>query len=645
MIVGTAGHIDHGKTALVKALTGTDADRLAEEKARGITIDLGFAYADLGGGAITGFVDVPGHERLIHTMLAGAGGIDLALLVVAADDGIMPQTREHLAILSLLGVPRALVALTKADLADAGRRADLIAVITETLEGTALAGAEVVPVSALTGEGIAALTQRLIAAEAEITARQTDGPFRMAVDRSFTLSGAGTVVTGTVISGRVAVGDAVTVSPSGLTARVRAIHAQNRPAAQGLAGQRCALNLAGESITKEAIHRGDVIVAPTLHAPTSRIDAMLRVLPSEPKAIGTWFPARLHSHAAEAGARIVPLGDPIAPGAEGPVQIVLDRPLAAAIGDRFILRDVSASRTIGGGQFLDLRPPARKRRTPERLALIAAAAHPDPARALVGMLEVAPVEPVGFARDRALSPAALARATQGSAPLGPVIVSARMRADLSMQMQNALAAFHEANPDLPGMGRERVRLTLTPRLPKEAFLALVRDEVAAGRAGQDGAFLRLPGHAVRMSPADEALWARVRPVLLGEMRYRPPRVRDFATDYGIDERDMRRVLRLTQRMGWTDQIANDHFFARPVTAQMVAILRDVAAQSEDGWFNAAAFRDRVMNGRKVAIEILDFFDRHGVTLRRGDLRRLNPHRLDQFDAPQPPDAPNAPGGH
>ncbi|MFC3571478.1 selenocysteine-specific translation elongation factor, partial [Paracoccus simplex] len=374
MIVGTAGHIDHGKTALVKVLTGTDADRLAEEKARGITIELGFAYADLGGGRVTGFVDVPGHEKFVHTMLAGAGGIDLALLVVAADDGIMPQTREHLAILDLLGITRGLVALTKADLAEPARIVALTAEIAALLAPTGLAGAPVFPVSSLTGAGIAALRAALAEAEAQTATRATGARFRMAVDRSFTLAGAGTVVTGTVLSGRVAAGDHVTVSPSGLAARLRGIHAQNRKADAGLAGQRCALNLAGEGVTREAIHRGDVVLDPALHAPTQRIDVNLRVLDSEPKPLATWFPARLHLGAAETGARIVPLEGPIAPGATGLAQIVLDRPVAAAWGERFILRDTSARRTIGGGSLIDLRPPARRRARPERLALLRAMA-------------------------------------------------------------------------------------------------------------------------------------------------------------------------------------------------------------------------------------------------------------------------------
>ncbi|ODT58310.1 MULTISPECIES: selenocysteine-specific translation elongation factor [Paracoccus] len=627
MIVGTAGHIDHGKTALVRALTGTDADRLAEEKARGITIDLGFAYADLGGGAVTGFVDVPGHERLIHTMLAGAGGIDLALLVVACDDGVMPQTREHLAILQLLGLSRGLVALTKADLADADRRTQVTAQIRAALADGGLADAPIIPVSSLTGEGIDTLRHALIRAEAQTADRAADAGFRLAVDRSFTLQGSGTVVTGTVLSGRIAIGDLVTISPSGIAARVRGIHAQNRPATEGLAGQRCALNLAGEAVAKDAIHRGDIVLTPALHAPTDRIDARLSVLGSEPKPIGTWFPARLHTHATEVGARIVPLSDPIAPGGGGPVQIVLDRPIAATIGDRFILRDVSASRTIGGGHFLDLRPPARKRRTPDRLALIAAADAPEP---LAAMLATAPVDATVFARDRALSPAQTAAALSGAVVIAGLALSPAHRDALQQGIADTLVRFHAENPDLPGLGRERLRLSLTPRLPKDAFLALLRAEAEAGRITLDGAFVRQPGHEVRLSPEDEALWDRISPVLLGDLRFRPPRVRDFATDLGADEKEIRRILRLTQKLGRTDQIAHDHFFARPVTAQMVAILRDVAAATDDGWFTAALFRDRVQNGRKVAIEILDFLDRHGVTLRRGDLRRLNPHRLDLF---------------
>ena len=634
MIVGTAGHIDHGKTALVKALTGTDADRLAEEKARGITIELGFAYADLGAGAVTGFVDVPGHERFVHTMLAGAGGIDLALLVVAADDGIMPQTREHLAILDLLGIGRGIVALTKSDLADPARIAALTAEIDALLTPTSLAGAPVLPVSAISGAGIDTLRHALAQAEDETTQRASDGRFRMAVDRSFTLTGAGTVVTGTVLSGRVALGDQVQLSPSGLMARVRGVHAQNRKTDQGFAGQRCALNLTGDGISRDAISRGEVALDPALHAPTQRMDVELRLLPTEGRALDPWQPVHLHLGAAETSARVIALDGPLTPGGTGLAQIALDHPIAASMGERFILRDISARRTIGGGRVVDLRAPARRRSAPERLAVLRAMAKPDPARALAGLAALAPVDLDGFARDRAMSADQLDRTV---AACGAAVI-AGTRLALAPELMDALqaallaglGAFHDENADLQGLGRERLRLMLTPRLPRDGFAAFIRAEAAAGRIALDGAFVRLPGHMPRLSPGDEALLASMLQRLAGDERFRPPRVRDLAGELGADEGDLRRILRLAARQGRVDQIAHDHFFTRATTVEMVGIIRDLAAAAPDGWFSAPAFRDRVQNGRKVAIQILDFFDRLGLTLRRGDLRRINPHRIDLF---------------
>lgn len=643
MIVGTAGHIDHGKTTLVKALTGVDTDRLKEEKARGITIDLGFAYARFAGEAVTGFVDVPGHERFIHTMLAGAGGIDYALLVVAADDGIKPQTLEHLAILDLLGISRGLVAITKADLANPARLEGLTAEIRGMLSSTSLREAEILPVSATTGQGIELLKERLAEAEGATIASSADGRFRLAVDRCFTLSGAGTVVTGTVRSGSVGIGDQVVVSPSGLAARIRSLHAQNQQAERGFAGQRCALNLAGEEISKDAITRGDMAVDPYLHAPADRIDAELSVLESEPKPIGEWFSARFHHGSAEAGVRIVPLENPVPPGGSGRVQLVLDRPIAAAVGDRFILRDVSAQRTIGGGRLVDLRAPLRKRRSPERLGFLKAASLPHAGGALAALLDVPPflVELDVFARDRALSEEELQAAISFAAAEVIESASARYalstnkRAGFSDDIQRVLTAFHAENPDLQGIGRERLRLQVTPRLPAPAFLVTLRAEQALGRLVLEGAFVRLPGHEVRLSDKEEALYAQILPHLEGEERFRPPRVRDFSEMLGVDEREVRRVLKLCVRLGRVDEIRHDHFFTRQATAEMVEIIKDVAANVERGEFSAGLFRDRVNNGRKVAIEILEFFDRQGVTLRRGDIRRVNPHRLDLYGGPAP----------
>jgi selenocysteine-specific elongation factor len=641
MIIGTAGHIDHGKTSLVKALTGVDGDRLKEEKARGITIDLGFAYLPIPSGAVLGFVDVPGHERFVHTMLAGASGIDYALLVVAADDGIKPQTLEHLAIIDLLGIARGLVALTKADSVSPERLAAVAEDIRAALVTTVLEGAEILPVSALTGQGIDDLRDRLLAAATcESHADQAGhGRFRLAVDRVFVLAGAGVVVTGTVLSGAVRVGDQVMVSPGGLPARVRSLHAQNRAAESGRAGDRCALNLVGQDISKDKIKRGDMVLDPELHAPTHRIDASLRLLPGEVKPVGQWFPVRMHHSASEVGAHIVLLADdPIAPGSAADVQLVLDRPIAAAIPDRYVIRDVSAQRTIGGGRFIDLRPPARHRRTPERRQQRAASTIHDPANAFAALLAAPPFayDLTAFSRDRALSAEATRRLI---ADLQPVLFEAgatriAMAQErwqvVSKQLLQELGAHHADNPDLPGLGREQLRRRVMQSLPPATFAIALHRLAQANELVLDGGFVRLAAHEIHLVPQDELLWDEIMPQLAGDVRFRPPRVRDIAESMALPERDVRRLLKLAGRMGWANEVAHDHFFLRSTVREMVTIVADVARHAESGAFTAAAFRDRVDNGRKVAIQILDFFDHHGVTLRQGDLRRVNQHRLDLF---------------
>jgi selenocysteine-specific elongation factor len=633
MIVGTAGHIDHGKTALVKALTGVDADRLKEEKARGITIDLGFAYLPNEAGEILGFVDVPGHERFVHTMLAGATGIDFALLVVAADDGIKPQTLEHLAIIDLLGIRDGLVVLTKVDTVPPERIAAVANEIKATLAGTVLAAAEILPVSALTGQGVDDLRALLFTAAMNMADRPSAGRFRLAIDRSFTLSGAGVVVTGTVLSGAVHVGDRLLISPSGLAARVRSIHAQNRPADTGRAGDRCALNLVGEGISKEAIRRGDVALDSELHAPTDRIDATLRILPGEKKPIGQWFPVRLHHASAEVGGRVVLLEDaPIQPGAVAMVQLVLDQPVAAATGDRYVIRDVSAQRTIGGGRFLDLRAPARRRRAPERRQQLEALAVDDIEGSLQALLTAPPyaLDWGGFTRDHALSQAqatVLAERLQLVVLAGGIAMLPQAWWNFRAALSDLLTAFHAENPDLQGMGRESLRLALQPRLQAPAFMDALGGLARDGDIALEGAFVRLASHTVRLTEQDEATWEVIAPMLDGPERFRPPRVRDIAGLLGRPEPDIRRLLKLIGRLGRVDEVAHDHFFLRATVQEMVAIIVDLAARGE---FTAAQFRDRVDNGRKVAIQILDFFDRNGLTLRRGDLRRINKHRLDLF---------------
>ena len=352
MIVGTAGHIDHGKTSLVKALTGVDADRLKEEKARGITIDLGYAYQPMPGGEVLGFIDVPGHEKFIHNMLAGATGIDHVLLVIAADDGPMPQTLEHLEILDQLGLVQGAVVLSKIDRVDAVRRDAAMAEVRHLLAGRAQAAFPILPVSSVSGDGLAALRAHLqAAAEARrLTERQhaaDASPFRLAIDRSFTLGGIGTVVTGTVFDGRVSVGDRLMVSPLGLEVRVRSLHAQDRPATCGWRGQRCALNLVAPQLDPRQIERGQWLLSAALHAPTQRIDARLKLLHSEAHALRHWTPVHLHLGTAHVNGRVALLQDGVLqPGHEALVQLVLDEPVGALHGDRFILRDQSARRTL-----------------------------------------------------------------------------------------------------------------------------------------------------------------------------------------------------------------------------------------------------------------------------------------------------------
>jgi selenocysteine-specific elongation factor len=631
VIIGTAGHIDHGKSSLVRALTGTDPDRLKEEKLRGITIDLGYAYWPRPDGDIVGFVDVPGHEALIHNMLAGATGIDFVLMVVAADDGVMPQTREHLAILDLLGLTRGIVALTKADLAGEERRGEVTADIRSLLAGTGLAGVDIIPVSVQTGEGLPQLIAALDEARATQTKRGSQNRFRLDIDRCFTLPGAGTVVTGTVVSGTVRIGDRLLISPSGLEARVRSIHAQNRESGEGRAGERCALAIAGPDISKSAVTRGQSLVDPALHAPASRIDVTVQLLATERKALGQWQPLRFHHGSFETGAHVVTLGDhPLGPGQSGFAQLVLDAPILVMAGDRFILRDWPASRTLGGGIIHDLRAPERRRKTPQRIAELEALATGDTAAALSGFLgcERGWIELQAFFRDRGTSENAAHEivASLGIIKLGGACMLPRRWLDYRQRLLAQLDEFHLSNPDVAGLGSERLRLGLAPRLPAPIFAAVLEKLAAGSEVALDRAWVRRPSHAVKLSAEEERIWASIGPSLNGHGRYCPPRVRDIAHATGIAETSVRRLFKLAARRGDVDEIAHDHFFLSAAVGDLAAIARELAGATEPGKFNVIAFRDRIGGGRKVAIQILEYFDRQGFTMRRGDWRRINPHK-------------------
>lgn len=626
MIVGTAGHIDHGKTALVKALTGIDADRLKEEKARGITIDLGYAYSDLGSGHQLGFVDVPGHERFVHNMLVGATGIDAALLVVSAVEGIKPQTVEHLQIVDLLGLDRGIVALTKADLADDDQILDRMAEVETLLSSTSLAGAEIIPVSALTGQGVDELKAKLLALGE--SGKGASGFARLAVDRCFVLSGAGVVVTGTVHAGEIKVDDRLLLTPSGLEARVRSLHAQNRPAEIGRAGERCALNLTGARLSKDAIRRGDWVVSPELHAPTDRVDVRLSLLASEAQPLKHWSPVHVHLGAAHVMGRVALLeGEKLAPAGTALAQLVLEEKVGALAGDRVILRDPSATRTIAGAMVIDPFGPPRNRRAERRLAQLGALGEADgEALARLLRLEASHVDLARFGQSRNLRPAEVEKLLQAAEGVGLAgfgflaTTLARARQDVV----DTLKAFHESKPDAPGLQAERLRVGLKQRWPAPVFQALLDQEVRAKTVVVDGPFLRLPGHSLTLGARDEALWKKISAEMARD-RFKPPRVRDFAQAYGAPEPDVRKLLQRLGKLGRVVELAPDHYFLRPTVAEMIGIAH---AFGHD--FTAAEFRDKLDNGRKVAIQILEFFDRQGITVRRGDLRRTVPQKLERY---------------
>jgi selenocysteine-specific elongation factor len=634
MIIGTAGHIDHGKTALVRALTGVDTDRLPEEKARGITIDLGYAYQSLAAGASLGFVDVPGHERLVHTMIAGATGIDFVLLVVAADDGPMPQTREHLQVLDLLGLTRGAVALTKIDRVSAERLDAVASAIQQLLAGTVLAASPLFPVCALTGEGIADLRQYLQETAGQPSSRSSAARFRLAVDRSFTLTGIGTVVTGTVHSGTVWVGDHLLISPSGREARVRSIHAQNQPAEYGTAGQRCALNLTGLDVQRQAIQRGDWVLDSALHVPTTRLDIVLRVLASEEQPLRHWLPVHCHLGANDITGRLAVLeGDAIAPGATGWAQLILDQPLAVLHGDRVILRDQSARRTLAGGRVLDIAPPARGRRKPQRLALLRALTQAEPVdavRAAVDATEYG-LDLGLLSRHWNLEPgqaaalAALPELAVAPGPNGPVLFAPDRWQALGERVLAALAAEHARVPERLGPDRERLRRIAAPTLSRSVFAALLDDLTVRGQLTRTGPWMHLPAHQIRLSPDDEALWRDRLAPLLKNQPFNPPRVRDLARQLALEEERTRRLLKQLSGMGEVFQVAHDHFFTRDAVAELAAIAHDLAGG--EGEARAATFRDRIGGGRKVAIHILEFFDRLGYSHRVGDGHRVFPDSL------------------
>jgi len=655
MIVATAGHIDHGKTLLVRTLTGVDTDRLPEEKARGISIDLGFAYWPLPDGSVVGFVDVPGHEKFIRNMLAGVCGIDFALLVVAADDGVMPQTVEHLHILDLLDIRRGLAVVTKVDRVAPERVEAVRAEVSGLLAGTRLAGIPVMPVSAITGAGIEPLRQALAAAASEHAGRSArDQHFRYAIDRAFTIAGSGTVVTGTVFNGAVAVNDRLVVSPKGTPVRVRGIQMRGKPAERAQAGQRCALNLTGTDL--ETVARGDWLLAEAIHAPTQRIDARVTVLASEKEPLEHWTPLHLHLATADVPARIsIPKEAGIAPGASTIAQLVLAKPVVALNGDRFILRDQSARRTLGGGIVLDPFARAVRRASPARQAELAALEQGSPQAALAELLKGSErgVDLARFERTFNLLPE---RAAQLCAAAGVVALGKESRTGVAKAYRDALREkivaalkdFHRAQPQATGLEIAALRKQLAPQLPAEAFQAVLRELADERKLEISSNAVRIPGHDATSNPEDERMWAAVVPALKAG-GFAPPTVPELAGALKLKEAALKDFLYRKSKSGALLRVV-DRFYLRETLATLAATAAAVAKSSPNGMFTAAQYRDATGVGRGLAIEILESLDSLAITQRVGDARKLRKDFVPILGAaepaprPAPKPAPQAQGG-
>jgi len=629
LVLGTAGHIDHGKSALIKALTGTDPDRLAEEKERGITIELGFARLQLPSGRSMGVVDVPGHERFVRHMVAGATGIDVVLLVVAADDGIMPQTREHLAIIDLLGIERGVVALTKADLVEPDWLELVRDEVAALLAGTSIEGAPVVAVSSVTGTGLDELRAALDEVAAEAPSRQASLPMRLPVDRVFTIAGAGTVVTGTMWSGSARKDDPVQLYPAGKSARVRGVQVHGEHVASASAGQRVAINIAG--IEKHEISRGDIVAAPGSLEVTERFDARFTYLgiPGVDKVFETGTRVHVHHGTREVLGRVLLMeADQLAPGQTGFAQVRLEEPIAPRYSDRFIVRSYSPTYTIGGGVILDVLPPRRTPLAPHERELLESLDAGDVAGAAVGLLEAraVPMTSAHVAADLgvpraevadALNAADLSRLKVGG---DTYYVSGAASAALLQSIETELRAFHQAEPTAPGIATAALRDRVNRRLDARVFDALLERAAEAGVASVAGGIVSHPEAAVTARSTESAAVDALRQALR-EDGLAPETTDALARESGVDMDVARRALRKLADDGEIVRVASDLHFSREALDEARRRIEEHLRSRPEG-ATAAGLRDALGVSRKYAIPLLEYFDAGGLTKREGDVRVL-----------------------
>ncbi|MHB8895385.1 MAG: selenocysteine-specific translation elongation factor [Candidatus Geothermincolia bacterium] len=629
LIIGTAGHIDHGKTVLVKALTGRDTDRLAEEKERGISIDLGFAPLQLSDGSTVGIVDVPGHENFVRNMMSGATGVDLALLVVAADDGVMPQTREHLAILDLLGVQRGVVAITKIDTVDPELVPLVEDEVNELLEGTPLEGSPVVPVSGITSEGIDRLRTVIEAQAGQVRLKDEALPTRMPIDRVFTLRGIGTVVTGTLWSGTVSTGQKLEALPRGDEARVRSLQVHDVDRETAFAGERVAINIAGAA--KDRIARGDVLAAPSHLRPTYMADARVRILRSWTKPVRRGARIRFHHGTREVLGRIYPLdGQQLGPGDSRAAQIRLEERVVVAPGDRFVIRSYSPVTTIGGGVVVDAHPAKHKLRDPEAIRQFDELESSDDVRRVEVYLDRSP-QPVtekSLVLRSGLPPAVVGAGIAGLMKAGravafgdkasPVYLSAARYGEARQAVTSTLTAYHSAKPLSEGMAKETLKnkaLSAWDARSADIFMDSLARE---GAIESSGTIARIPGATAAVTTEQEDLLNDI----LGRVSANPvspPTVSELAAELDQTRQSVAELLAVAEKDRRVVRVSPDLFFSPDALAGIEATLREKTGPQG---ISVSDFKTAIGTSRKFALPLLEYFDRNRVTARVGDVRML-----------------------
>ena len=630
MIIATAGHVDHGKTELIRSLTGIDTDRLPEEKARGLSIDLGFAYQSLTDNTILGFVDVPGHEKFIRNMLAGVAGIDLGLLVVAADDGVMPQTREHLAILDLLGIDQCIAAITKIDRVQDHRVLEVRQQVGELLRNTGRKETAVYPLCAPDNQGVDALRNALAQQAQAVSKRSIDGHFRLAIDRVFTLKGVGLVVTGMVFSGTANIGDNLLLSADGTSIRVRGIRAQNEESDCASAGERCAINIVGRGIREGTLRRGSWLLHPHLHRPTRRIDVDLRVLDTESRSLKHWTPTHLHLGADHLSARVAILtAGNIDAGEHGLAQLVLKQDAFVVHGDRFVLRDQSAQRTIAGGQVIDPYAPKRGRSRPSRIATLQAMNQDNPMDGLAAQTRISEVG-VSLsefsvahnltARQTDAMVESLALKRTGHHPEARVFSESQWQ-NLLKRIETTVENFHQDQPKRPGASIRDIQLALRPFIDTtvldEATLQLSREN----RFADQGKRFHLPSHVIEVSARDRQLWAHAMDSLAPDSGS-PLSLHQAAEATGVDVRTLENSLKQAVKIGEMICITKNRYIPTFYLTRLGSAAEVLAKTSAEGNFTVVGYCEHTGVGRNFAIDLLEHFDRLGFTRRTGNNRRI-----------------------